>query len=124
MFLVCIVLVIACNHKPKASELLKDDDTRHAIMTAISSNHDMATEMVSYLTNSSASVELMKGSCSYMETVLSSDVMKKDTSIQNLVITNALSRINRDSILYNKACLQFSNNPQVQRVLERRSKGK
>ncbi|HXP50641.1 MAG TPA: hypothetical protein VN922_11835 [Bacteroidia bacterium] len=123
VFLASLVFFTACNHKPKIDELLKDDATRHDIMLAISNDHTMATEMVNYLTNSAASVEMMKGSCDFMRTVMANDMMKKDTGMQNLIISNMLFLINRDSVMCDKTCTQISQNPQVQRMLQKKMKG-
>lgn len=122
LFLTGLVFFTACNHKAKIDELLKDDNTRHDIMLAISNDHNMGTEMVSYLTNSTASLDMMKGSCDFMRTAMASDIMKKDTGIQNLIISNMMFLASRDSIMCDKTCTQMSQNPKIQRMLEKKMK--
>jgi hypothetical protein len=122
LFLAGIILFSACSRKPNTEELLQDDTTRHNIMQAISNDHNMAVEMVHYLTTTDASRDLMQGSCTFMESALASDIMKKDTGMQNLFISNMVHMMNRDSVMCDKTCTQISQSPQLQRILERKTK--
>ncbi|MGP8214056.1 MAG: hypothetical protein ACLQQ4_00695 [Bacteroidia bacterium] len=119
LILTTLTLFTSCYHKPSAEELLKDDNMRHDIMNAICKDHSMATEMVNTLTSSPASRDMMRGSCEFMRTVMANDMIKKDTSMQNLIISNLLFLVNRDSEMCDKTCVQLSNNPQIYRILQK-----
>jgi len=123
LFLAGIILSTACSRKPNAAALLKDDAMRDSIMQAISNDHHMAVEMVHYLTTTDASRDLMQGSCTFMESAIASDIMKKDTGMQNLFISNMVHMMNRDSAMCDKTCTKISESPQMQRILDRKTKG-
>jgi len=117
-----LVLLAACSQKPSPVELLKNSSTRHEIMIAICNDHTMALEMVNDLTSDSASIEMMKGNCDLMKTVMASDIMKKDTAMQNFMISKLVSLINNDSVLCDKTCIQISHNPQTEKILHRKTR--
>jgi len=120
LFLIGLVFLTACYRKPNTEELLKDNSTRHDIMMAICNDHSMALEMVNDLTSSSASIEMMKGNCDLMKTVMASDIMKKDTVMQNLMISKLVSLINSDSVLCDKTCAQITQNPKIEKMLHKK----
>jgi hypothetical protein len=120
LLLTGLVFLTACARKPDLEELLKNNSMRHDIMTAICNDHNMALEMVNDLTSSSASIEMMKGNCDLMKTVMTSDIMKKDTAMQNLMISKLVSLINDDSVLCDKTCGQITQNPKIEKILHRK----
>jgi hypothetical protein len=122
LFLAGLVLLVSCTRKPTAQELLKNDDMRQNIMKAICADHNMSEEMVSYLTSSNASRDLIKGSCTLMRTVIGHDIIKEDTVIQNIMISNWLFLVGKDSVLCDKTCTQMSNIPQMKRAMDRNTK--
>jgi hypothetical protein len=120
--IISLALFTACANKPNAEKLLQIADTRDSIMQAICNNHTMAAEMINYLTNSSASADLMKGTSNYMKTSKANELIKKDTGMQNMMVSNILSLINSDSMTCDKTCTQISRIPQFNRIMQRKMK--
>jgi hypothetical protein len=73
--------------------------------------------MINYLNNSNASVDMMKSNCEFMKSEKGSAAIKRDTAMQNLIISNLMFLINRDSLKCDKTCTQISLNPQIDKVL-------
>jgi hypothetical protein len=121
LLLTGMLLLASCYRKPNLEELLKNSSTRHEIMMAICNDHAMAMEMVNDLTSNSASIEMMQGNCDLMKTVMASDIMKKDTAMQNFIISKLVSLINNDSVMCDKTCTQISQNPQIEKMLHRKA---
>lgn len=122
--IISLALFTACASKPDTGKLLKNADTRDSIMQAICNDHAMATEMINYLSNSNASADLMKGTCNFMKTPKANDMIRKDTGIQNMIVSNMISLINSDSMSCDKTCNQISQNPQLYRIMQRKVKEK
>ena len=124
LFLAGLIFLNACTHQPTAAELLKNDNMRHEIMKTICNDTVMATEMVNYITSSGASSIMKKGSCDFIRTIMASDMMKNDTAMQNMIISNVMFLVNRDSVMCDKTCTQITQNPQIVRMMERNMNAK
>jgi hypothetical protein len=112
-----LVFMAACTHQQTTEELLKNNDSRHNIMQAISNDHDLANEMLNNLANSPASADLVKSNCEFMKSEKGGALIKKDTAMRNMIISNYLFLLNHDSVLCDKTCTQMSLNPSIYRVL-------
>jgi hypothetical protein len=113
-----LILMASCSHQLTNEELLKNDNTRKELMTAISNDHAMATEMINYLSNSSASADMMKSNCDFMKSEKAAMAIKKDTALQSLMISNMFFMLRNDSALCDKTCTQISMNPQIDSILQ------
>ena len=116
--IIASILMASCNHQPTSEQLLKNDESRHDIMQLISNDHAMAGEMINYLANSDASADLMKSNCDFMKSEKAGKMVKKDTALQNMMISNIFFMLNSDSTLCDKTCNRISQIPQIDSLLK------
>lgn len=118
----CILLAACARKQPSAEELLKDDKTRDEIMTAICNDSNMTERMINYMSTTGASKKMLPFTCQILGKIMSSEVMKRDTAVQNSVISGMLHIIATDSNLCDKTCVQMSETPSIEKIMERNSK--
>ncbi len=112
-----IVFITACTHKSTTEELLSNTDTRDSIMQAICNDQVMAKKMINSLENSNAA-DLLKNSCNFMKSKKAGQLIKNDTAMRNLLISNIMFLINSDSVLCDKTCTEMFQNLQSNAVLK------
>lgn len=121
LFLLAGVIILgACAKKQSAQQLLKDDKMRDEIMTAISNDHNMTEEMINHLTTIPASREIVLGSCTVMDTIMASNFMRRDTVMQENVLSGMLRLLRKDSILCDKTCTRMLEDPRIKKALEKK----
>ncbi len=118
--LIAVISLASCAKKQSARELLKDDNMRGDIMTAICNDSNMTNEMINRMSTTGASQKMLPMSCNMLGKIMSSDIMRKDTMLQNTVMSGMLNLIAKDSILCDKTCDQMNQTPSIKRILEKK----
>src|ERR1700685_1969957 len=94
-FIASCLFLAACAQKQTAQEILKDDKLRDDIMTAICNDSDMTEQMINHMTTTCASAKMLPFTCNMLGKVMSSEVMKRDTAVQNSIIGGMLRIIEK-----------------------------
>ena len=114
------ILFISCTRKQTANELLKDETTRNEIMTAICNDSDLTVEMINRMSTTGASQKMLPFSCQMLNKIMTSDVMKRDTAIQNSMMSGMLELMTHDSVLCDKTCTRMVNIRNIQRIMQKK----
>lgn len=98
--------------------MLQNRNERSEIMTAICNDSALTAEMLNNMLSTSAGQQLMPQSCRVLRQVMASEALKRDTAVQNVLISGMMHLMQRDSVLCDKTCSRMNSNQKIARVLQ------
>lgn len=108
---ICVILFLTmisgCTGQAKStSEILKNDEQRKEIMTAISNDHKMMDEMMGHMMKSEHAMQMMEGHQGMMGRMMGNrqmmmNMMAKDTMMASGMMNDMMTMMEKDSTMCN-----------------------